>query len=369
VSPKALIVGAGIGGLAAGVALRSAGWTVRIHERALTPRELGFGLLLAPNALKALRELGIAGPIEAAGAVPTLVEIRQPDGRLLRRFNARIGGQAIVALRPVLHGALLNAVGEHALELGSEALSFACDGDEVTLRLQDGSTETASVLIGADGIHSVIRKQLHPNEPAPRPSGFTAIRGVAHGAGATLGELGAVGYLGDGIEMATARAGSDAVYWYASLITADVPPQATASEVLAPLLPRLEPALRTIIVATEPDNMRLDPLFRRDPLPAWGEQSVTLLGDAAHPVMPHTGQGAALALEDAVALRRALTTHPNVREGLRQYEGLRRERTGKFIRLGPRIARMTTTHSPLIKALRSAAIRLLPESILRKSPS
>jgi 2-polyprenyl-6-methoxyphenol hydroxylase-like FAD-dependent oxidoreductase len=84
----ALIAGAGIGGLAAGVALRSAGWRVRIHERASSPRELGFGLLLAPNALSALRELGVAAVVEAGAVAATGVEVRRLNGRLIRRLQS-----------------------------------------------------------------------------------------------------------------------------------------------------------------------------------------------------------------------------------------------------------------------------------------
>ena len=86
--PTALIVGAGIGGLAAGLALRRAGWQVRIHERAANPRELGFALALAPNAMAALGELGLADTMIAEGVETTKAEIRRPDGRVIRTFNA-----------------------------------------------------------------------------------------------------------------------------------------------------------------------------------------------------------------------------------------------------------------------------------------
>jgi 2-polyprenyl-6-methoxyphenol hydroxylase-like FAD-dependent oxidoreductase len=369
-SRSALIIGAGIGGLAAGVALQRIGWEVRIHERAASPRELGFGLLLAPNALAALRELGVAPSIEQAGVSAAKVEMRHVDGRLLRRINTQLGGQSIVALRTVLHGALMDAVGERALVLGSEAVSATQHAGNVTLTLKNGRTETAALLVAADGVHSVIRRQLHPDEPLPRPSGFTAVRGVGHGVGDVLGDLMAAAYFGDGIESATARAGSDAVYWYLSLLSADVPAGArSAADVLGPLLPRFDSRLRSIISATTADNMRLDPLFQRDPLLTWGEGLITLLGDAAHPVMPHTGQGAALALEDAVALKLVLSATQDLEMALRRYEQVREYRTRKFINAGPRIARMTTTRNPLIKAIRTAAVKYLPESVLNSATS
>src|SRR6476660_6288000 len=154
--PRALIIGAGIGGLAAGIALRRRGWEICIHERAANPRELGFGLLLAPNAITALRELGVA-EVVTRGAIPTgAVEIRRMNGEVLRRFDAQLGGPAVVALRRDLHGALLNAVGENAIKLGSEAETITQRAERVTLSLKNGSIDTGAVLIGADGVNSSI---------------------------------------------------------------------------------------------------------------------------------------------------------------------------------------------------------------------
>jgi 2-polyprenyl-6-methoxyphenol hydroxylase-like FAD-dependent oxidoreductase len=362
----AAIAGAGIGGLAAGVALRRAGWTVRIHERAASPRELGFGLLLAPNALSALHELGVADAV-TSGAVPaTGAEIRRLNGRLIRRFQEPAGLPTLVALRSELHGALLAGIGDDVLRLGSEVVSFNQTPRAVTLWLADGSTDTADVFIGADGIRSAIRRQLHPREPPPRPSGFCAVRGVAYGVGGRLGDLAAVGYLDDGIEAATARASGAAVYWYLSLLSADLPTGCrTAAAVLDRLVRRFEPALKAIVSATKPDDMRFDELFERDPLGSWGDGRVTLLGDAAHPLLPHTGQGAAQALEDAVALGLALSSDVDSQHALRRYERVRMRRTRTFVRLGPRIARVTTTRSASIQLVRAAGIRLIPAWMIK----
>src|SRR6266550_5395207 len=131
---RALIVGAGIGGLAAGVSLRRAGWDVRIFERAASPREIGFALLLAPNAMHALGALGLAEAARREGAVATSGEMRRPDGTVLRRFDiaaarALLDEDVICILRPALHGALLDAVGHDAIELGSEVTGFTAAGD------------------------------------------------------------------------------------------------------------------------------------------------------------------------------------------------------------------------------------------------
>src|SRR5690606_34640116 len=200
--PTALIAGAGIGGLAAALALERAGWNVRVFERAASPRELGFALNLAANAMAALDELGIAEPVLNGGHRTGVAEIRRPDGRALKRvYLPEAIGQAvaIVATRPVLHGALLAAV-EHtcpgALELGAEAVDFEQDGSGVVLRLADGRDVRGDMLVGADGVGSAVRRRLHPHEGPPRSSGHHALRGVAHGVVELLGDVSAATYLG-----------------------------------------------------------------------------------------------------------------------------------------------------------------------------
>jgi 2-polyprenyl-6-methoxyphenol hydroxylase-like FAD-dependent oxidoreductase len=361
----AIVVGAGIGGLAAGIALRRAGWHIRIYERASEPRELGFGLLLAPNALAALEELGVARAVVERGAANGWFEIRRVNGAIIRRLNAPLGGPSIVALRSTLHGALLEAVGHDALQLGREVVDFQQSADAVTIRCGDGSMDAGAVLVGADGVASIIRKALHPQEPPPRPSGYTALRGVGYGVSRALADLSGIVYLDRGIEAAAIRAATDAVYWYLSLLSRDVT-DATAAEVVDAWRGALDHPLREIVSSTASCDMRLDPLFRRDPLDVWGAGRVTLLGDAAHPMLPHTGQGAAQALEDAVALGLALQDE-DVEQGLRRYEQVRMRRTRAFVKLGPRIARITTTTNAAISAVRTAALRLSPARMLALS--
>jgi 2-polyprenyl-6-methoxyphenol hydroxylase-like FAD-dependent oxidoreductase len=373
--PKALVVGAGIGGLAAAVALRRAGWHVRVFERAASPRELGFAVLLAPNAMHALGELGLGDAVRHGGFVATSGEMRRPDGTVLRRFDVAsvrmlLDEDTVCILRPVLHGALLDAVGLSSIDLESAASGFVTHPDGVRLKLADGRSAEGQILVGADGVASAMRTQLHPAERPPRPSGLLAIRGVARDVVAYLGGASGAQYFGHGFEAGLARAGEREVYWYLSIKAAhfDEPrgPMAVAEHCAA----QFHEPFRAIVRATPREDLRLDELFERDPISPWGHGAVTLLGDAAHPMLPHAGQGAAQALEDAVVLGSSLRDvdeQPSIEAALRRYERVRIPRTHAVVALAKRNARMGSIDNAVGCWMRDQIIRFIPQAVILKS--
>jgi 2-polyprenyl-6-methoxyphenol hydroxylase-like FAD-dependent oxidoreductase len=361
----ALIVGAGIGGLSAGIALRRAGWNIRIFERATTPRELGFGLGLAPNAIAALADLDVVDVVLSRAFAPISVtaELRRPSGIVLKRADvpiaAALGGRMAIALRPALHGALLEAVGLDSLAVADEAIGFHQSGDRATVQLASGETMDGDVLVGADGVGSVIRRQMHPSEPPPRSSQIVAVRGAVHGALHHLQGLAAIYYLGPGIESMLVRAGETGIYWFLSLAQQLVPagvedPRA----ILALLSPRFDETFRHVTGMT--DDLRFDALVDRDPAPFWTIGRVTLLGDAAHPLLPHTGQGAAQAIVDAVTLGKALGGASDIEGALLGYERERRDKAAALLMQGRRTARLMRITNPIGCAIRELAIRMIP---------
>jgi 2-polyprenyl-6-methoxyphenol hydroxylase-like FAD-dependent oxidoreductase len=372
VSRSAIVVGAGIGGLAAAVALQRRGWRVRVFERAASPRELGFALLLAPNAMLALDALGLADTARRGGVVVTHGEMRRPNGDVLRRFDVTrmadaLGAPAVAVLRPVLHGALLQAVDGGALALSSEVVSLDDTGDGVEVKLASGGSERADIAVGADGVASVVRRLLHPTESAPRASGLLAVRGVAYDVIEHLDGTSGSQYFGRGIEAGLGRTSETSIYWYLSVTSGFAGADRDPGVVRDRCLTAFHAPFRAIVSATKPDEMRLDELFDREPLGQWGRGRVTLLGDAAHPMLPHAGQGAAQALEDAVELARALDATSDPATALRRYEAVRTKRTRAIVMLSRRNARIGSLENPIASWLRDTAIGLMPESLILRS--
>jgi 2-polyprenyl-6-methoxyphenol hydroxylase-like FAD-dependent oxidoreductase len=362
VGRTALIVGAGIGGLSAGIALRRAGWNIRVFERAESPRELGFGVGLAPNAVAALRELGVGDVVIARAFEPRNGELRRMDGTVVKRAELPPGalpGPLLIALRPALHGALLEAVGVDAISLNSRVTGFDHTGERVTLRLANGPPVEGDLLVGADGIDSVIRRALHPSEPAPRSSGIVAVRGAVHGAVRHLGDLGAVLYFGRGVEAMIVRASDTGIYWFCSMASELIPSGLRDPKAIIDLMsPGFDDTFRAVTSVT--DDLRCDELVDRDPLTSWGTGAVTLLGDAAHLMLPHTGQGAAQAIVDAVSLASALGRGDDVDRALRAYERERLPKTAVLVGQGRRTAAIMRTRNPIACGLREVVARLMP---------
>lgn len=360
---RAVIVGAGIGGLAAGIALSRAGWDVRIFERAPQLRATGFALSIAPNAVQALDALGIGDTVRAFAWPVGEAELRDRAGRRLNRFSveAAVGrARSLFAPRQVLLHALFEAVAPERVHLGSDVASFAVHDDRVLLTLRSGEQVSGELLVGADGAGSVVRQVLHPDEAPPPPSQYIGVRGLALTAAPLLGDTSIVGYMGGGVEAATIRVSREAVYWYVSARTARAPRlDAPAAELLDWSASLLDAGFRAVVQSTRPDDVRIDALWDREVIEPWGRGPVTLLGDASAPVLPHTGQGAALALEDAVALALALDGRP-VDAALRLYEQVRARQKRPLVTRGRRIARFTTASGGAWEWLRALAIRSMP---------
>ena len=361
---KAIVVGGGIGGLTAAIALRRIGVEAVVFERAGEMREIGAGISLWVNAMKALERLGLADEIRAVGREEIGGAIRLPGGETLSEIPADAledrFGLNVVLKRPDLQRALLAALPESAVRLGAGCSEFRQDGSGVTALFDGGREERGDLLVGADGLNSVIREQLFGDEK-PRYAGFTAWRGLA-GLGDGHEEPGFEAW-GRGGVFGLVSLGRGHFYWYA---TKNAPegeqdgPEGRKAELLGRFGSWHE-TVPSVIRATEEAEILRNDVYDRDPLERWGEGRVTLLGDAAHPMTPNLGQGACQAIEDAVVLAECVRSgDEDVAAALRLYEERRKKRTDGVVRRSRLLGRVGQLENPLLRALRNAAVRAMP---------
>jgi len=335
--PRVAIVGGGIGGLAAALALERRGFETIVCEQSPALSEIGAGVNLTPNALMALRALGVEDAVVAAGCESDFLVIRSwKRGRVISRMRRGSFRQQFGAPNLTVHRADLLGVLHGALRTTELRLASRCTGVEQSPRgavahLADGSDIEADVIIGADGIHSVVRKSLFGAD-TPRFTGCICWRGMARRDAVPQDTNVAEGTMWMGPhghvvhypvrrgELINIVAHVDSDAWTEESWTREC----DASEVM------------TAYTGWHRDLLRLYPsserwykwaLYDRDPPTRWSQGRVTLLGDSAHAMLPYLGQGAAMAIEDACVLAAAIARHADDPEtALLAYEQLRMPR-------------------------------------------
>jgi salicylate hydroxylase len=347
-SPEIAIVGAGIGGLALAIALQRQGLRPRIYERASALGEVGAGLTLWPNATKALFSLGLEKQIEAAGVEPIRQVIRHGEsGRLLQIYERRgvmrerYGAPLLQLHRRDLHDILAAAVLEvdsDAVLLGKEVAGVQPSHPRPRLAFTDGSTVDADLVVGCDGIRSRVRSSLF-GEEAPRFTQIVAWRGLIpmERISPELRAEPAGIHIGDGCHLAhyAIRGGSTLNFLAFAVVDGWEEEGWTIPSTIPEMMARFadfSALARNAMASVLPENLFKWGLFDRDVCRQWTQGAVTLLGDAAHPMLPFLGQGAGMVIEDAVVLSRLLAERVDISVALADYEALRRPRT-EFVML------------------------------------
>ncbi len=367
---EAVIIGGGIGGLAAAVALRRAGRDVVVCERAGALDPAGAGLSLWPNAVKALDRLGLGAAVRALGAPEQGGGIRNSRGGLLAPLSTdglarRHGAPTVVVHRADLQQVLRDALPDGAVRLGASCEALAQDAAGVDARFADGSCLRAALVVGADGLRSVVRAALFAAAP-PRYRGYTAWRAVTTFPHDRLrpGES-----WGCGLEFGQAALAGGHVYWFAAANMPEGAPDGPGGrkrDVLERFGAWHDP-IPAIIATTDEGAILRNDIYDRPPLKRWSMGRITLLGDAAHPMAPNLGQGACQALEDAVVLDRCLREDGDIAGALRRYERERAPRANMIARQSRLIERVAQWDNPLACYLRDATLRALPGWLLQQS--
>jgi 2-polyprenyl-6-methoxyphenol hydroxylase-like FAD-dependent oxidoreductase len=367
-TPRIAVIGGGIGGLTAARALLLRGFEVRIYEAAPELKEIGAGVALGPNAMKALRSLGLEEAVRSIAYESPYGLLRNwRTGRIISRTprNDRFGASGCTAHRADLLDALATGVPSEFVALGARCSSVDTSSTSPVARFVDGTEIEADIVLGADGIHSAVRASLFGPD-APRFTGKICWRcvvpvdaipgGLPTKDNTTwLGPHGAVVvYLVRRGELVNVVAHYDCLNdaW----IEESWIRQCDRAEVLDNYRGWHESLLR--LFSTSEKHYRWA-LYDRDPLPTWTRQRVTILGDAAHPMLPYLGQGACQAMEDGCVLANALAScDSDLSAGLQLYERVRRPRASRVV-LTAR-ARGEDNHlvSPLAALKRDALIAI-----------
>lgn len=376
---RVMVVGAGLGGLAAAIAATRAGHEVTVLERAVDLRENGAGIALLPNAVLALDALGLGVPIrERAAPLHAGGGLRDRNGRTLiaadqATVQALIGAPFAVVPRQWLHRLLAAELPAGVVRTGSPVEAIDPDGDTVWVRTAAGA-EVADVVVAADGAASRLRAALLPGHPGLAGSGEHAARAIApavpDGADLVAGELldHRTGERSGCFPMADGR-----VYWYAAWreSTVGAAPDGTEERHrwLAERRADWHPCITALIAATPADGVHVEETAQLvRPLPTLAVGRVALLGDAGHAMTPDLGQGGGQAFEDAVALGVVLTGSRAVDapEALRRYDTLRRPRTTDLLRQARRTNRLLGLHGPAGR-VRDAVLRLVPQAVATRA--
>ena len=363
---RVAIAGAGIGGLTLAAALVRRGVDVVVLERA-TLSDVGAGITVQPNAMLALRRLGLDAAVAAEGAEIAEAAIVGADGRPLTApidtaaLAAALGAPPIAIHRARLHRVLRGAAG--SVREGAEVVGYDDAGDAVTVRLADGQRFVADLLVGADGLRSAVRAQLI-GDGEPRYAGYTSWRGIAPAG--SIDATRTTEAWGRGQRFGVVPIGHGEVYWFA---TANAPPGGRDDDPRRALEQRFagwHPPIAALLAATPADRILRTDISDRPPLSRWHRGRVVLLGDAAHPMTPNLGQGGCQAIEDAVVLDECLATG-DLAAALPAYQARRIRRTSDIVTASRRIGAVAQWQNPAACFLRSALLRATPASAALRS--
>ncbi|MGC0422696.1 FAD-dependent monooxygenase [Embleya sp. AB8] len=339
------VVGGGIAGLTFALAAHRAGLAATVYERSRQPRDGAAGLQLSPNAVRSLTRLGAGPGLRSVATRPGELDFRHwRDGAELLRapirpaYAERFGAEHHTLLRTDLRELLSGLLPAGTVRYGAPCVGLHEHADAVRVDFADGTCTSADIAVGADGAHSRIVARAHPDHP-PRHSGMDAYRAVVPiGADPRATPDRAIRvWVGDDRHfLAYPVAGGRRLNL---VLVAPADPAAgpderwggpVEAEPVARALADWDPAVPALLRAGAVLHRR--PLFDRDPLPAWSTARTTLIGDAAHPMLPHQAQGACQAVEDAVVLATLLAhaEHLGVAEALRRYAAHRAPRTARI---------------------------------------
>ncbi len=362
-----LVVGAGIAGLATAVALQRRGHDVTVIEERLDTSS-GAGISIWPNALAALDEIGLGDAVREAGGRVTAGAMRWRDGTWLRhpspqRLVKALGEPLVVIRRSALTAVLSDALADGTVRHGLSARELVMTAGGVRVTLSDSTTQDAAAVIGADGTRSVVARHLN-GALRDRYVGYTAWRGVAD---CTIEADFAGETVGPGIEFGHVPLGSGLTYWFATerMPEGQSSPDGELAYLKAKFARWADP-VPAVLDATDAADVLRNDLYDRDQARQWSRGPVLVVGDAAHPMRPHLGQGGCQGLEDAALLARFADGVDDLAAAFARFAAFRRPRVRALVRESATLGRIVNMRPAVLSALASRASALVPEVVLTR---
>jgi 2-polyprenyl-6-methoxyphenol hydroxylase-like FAD-dependent oxidoreductase len=364
---RILVIGAGIAGLATAVALQRRGHDVTVIEER-TDTSSGAGISIWPNALAALDEIGVGDAVRDAGGRVTAGALRWRDGSWLRhpaheRLVKALGEPLVVLRRSALTKVLAGAVAEGTVRHGVSARELVATADGVRVWVSNSSTLQAHAVIGADGTRSVVARHLN-GALTDRYAGYTAWRGVAdYGLDPDVaGEV-----MGPCVEFGHVPLGPDCTYWFATERAPEgrVSPQGELAYLKERFASWADP-IPALLAATDPPDVLHNDLYDRDQARQWARGPVLVVGDAAHPMRPHLGQGGCQGIEDAAILARFVDGDGDIAAAFARFAAFRRPRVRAIVRESAMVGRIVNLRPAFLSALATRASVLAPEALLTR---
>jgi 2-polyprenyl-6-methoxyphenol hydroxylase-like FAD-dependent oxidoreductase len=370
----ALVIGAGIAGPVAAMALRKAGIQPTVYEAHPTRAEgTGTFLTIASNGIDALRVIGADEPALAVGFPTPAITLRSTTGKNLGGARTGLtlpdGTTSHTLRRADLYQALYQEAARRGIDIqhGKRLAAAEQTSGGVRAVFDDGSDAVADVLIGADGIHSTVRRLIDPAAPAPTYTGLINLGGYARGEEVDAEPGSYTMIFGKRAFFGYVLAPGGEVWWFANVPRRDEPTRGQA-EAISPAQWQIRlaglyaadagPAARLVQASRTTGISKASPIHSIPHLPAWHNDRMIVIGDAAHAPTPTSGQGASLSIEDAVVLAQCLRDLPTPQQAFTRFQALRRPRAERIIRQAARVNNSKTA-TPLTRMLRDATLPLI----------
>lgn len=366
------IVGAGIGGLTLAIAMQRKGFNVSIFENAPSLKPLGAGLALAANAVNGFAEIGISDAVLKAGSVLKKLLIRDDKGRILAETDSEIISKKFNTVnnftihRADLHEVLVQHIVGN-VHLGKGCVDFVQTSTGIKLIFQDGSTHDTDYVIACDGIHSIFRKKLLP-ESQLRYAGYTCWRAVIDNVPPSVDMQVTSETWGKGSRFGIAPLSKGRLYWFACLNAKENDPVMRNFRVknLLDHFGKFHSPIREILEHTGDEQLIWNDIIDIEPIKKFSFGNIVLIGDAAHATTPNMGQGACLAIEDAVILANTIADSRSVEEAFVAFEQKRIKRTTLVVNDSLKLGRIAQLENPLLIKVRNLLLRLTPQSVAEK---